>query len=171
MARKELLAWGYDEKRLEKMPKGQAVLAHELEHFERTRDDLFKWFELPYWQAYDGLEQANAALKARAAKRDKLTPPMIADLVMPALTNVYVAQTRCDRRIAALQTVEALRMYAANHEGRWPMTLADDSLLPLPINPYTGKLPDYDVVEKVATLTFHGLGSEADLVYKLRVEK
>ncbi len=170
-ARKELAAWGYDEKRLDAMPKGQAVLVHEVEHFERTRDGLFKWFDVPYWEAYDGLRAADAAFAERAKKRDKLTPPPLADLVLPALTNVYNAQTRGERRLAALQTIESLRMYAAAHEGRWPMTLADEDLAPAPRNPFTGNPPDYAVADGVATVIFAGRGREADLVYKLRIDE
>ncbi len=170
-ARKELLAWGYDEKRLDAMAKGQAVLVHEVEYFERTRDDLFKWFNLPYWQAFEPLQAADAAFTKRAAKRDKLTPPPLADVVLPAMKTVYNSQSRGARRLAALQAVEALRMYAAAHEGRWPPALADAALRPLPLNPYTGKLPEYAEAEGIATLTFAGLGTEADLVYKLRIRK
>jgi len=168
-ARKELLGWGFDEKRLDAMPKGQLVLVHEVEYYERTRDDLFKWFGLPYYQAYDGLQAADAAFAARVKKRDKLAPPPIADVVLPAMTNVYNAQARGERRFAALQAIEALRMYAASHAGRWPKTLADEDLRPIPRNPYTGAAPEYAEADGVVTLTYVGRGREADLVYKLRV--
>lgn len=170
-ARKELLGWGFDEKRLEAMPKGQLVLVHEVEYFERTRDELFKWFGLPYWQAYDGLQAADAVFVDRVKKRDKLTPPPLADVVLPAMTNVYTAQARGERRFAALQAIEALRMYAAAHEGRWPKTLADEGLRPIPRNSFTGAAPEYAEADGVATLTYAGRGREADLVYKLRVKK
>ena len=54
------------------------------------------------------------------------------------------AQARLDQRIALLRHVEALRLYAAEHDGTLPANLSDISV-PLPDDPFTGKPFRYEV--------------------------
>jgi len=61
------------------------------------------------------------------------------------------AQARTDQRLALLRTVEALRLYAADHDGRWPDKL-DDLTVPAPIDPVTGKPFNYKLSEQTATI-------------------
>jgi hypothetical protein len=46
---------------------------------------------------------------------------------------------RLDREVASLRVIEALRMYAASHDGRLPARLEDIDQIPVPDNPATGK--------------------------------
>src|SRR5260370_9046507 len=50
---------------------------------------------------------------------------------------VGMAQGRVQQRFGLLRCVEALRVYAAEHEGRLPARL-EDIKLPLPLDPITG---------------------------------
>ena len=50
---------------------------------------------------------------------------------------------KLDQRIALLRHVEALRMYAAEHDGALPAKLSDVSV-PLPDDPFTGKPFHYE---------------------------
>ncbi len=58
--------------------------------------------------------------------------------MIPASLSVRQAQARIDQRIALLRHVEALRLYAAEHNGTLPAKLADITV-PLPVDPITGK--------------------------------
>ena len=49
------------------------------------------------------------------------------------------AETRLQWDIAVLRICEAMRLYAASHDGRWPEHLTDITEVPLPVNPYEGK--------------------------------
>jgi hypothetical protein len=40
--------------------------------------------------------------------------------MIPSLTKAYVLTTDVDRRIAALRTIEAIRIHAAAHDGGLP---------------------------------------------------
>jgi hypothetical protein len=64
--------------------------------------------------------------------------PALFDPAQSALLKVRRAQGRLEQRIALLRHVEALRLYAAEHEGRLPEKLSDFSV-PLPDDPFTGK--------------------------------
>jgi hypothetical protein len=84
--------------------------------------------------------------------------PLITPLMI-GHTNVKRAQARLDQRIALLRCVEALRIYAAENDGKLPANL-DDIPLPLPVDPATGKLFTYKVEGKTAHLHGEPLGVE-----------
>jgi hypothetical protein len=64
---------------------------------------------------------------------------------------VRMAQVRIEQRFALLRCVEALRLYAAAHEGQLPAKL-DDVGVPLPVDPVTGKAFRYQLKEATAIL-------------------
>src|SRR5690606_29899023 len=68
----------------------------------------------------------------------------VAALLLPAVSAVRSASVRLEREMAALQTIEALRMHAARH-GKWPMRLADVTCVPVPKNPATGESFMYEL--------------------------
>ena len=51
-----------------------------------------------------------------------------------------------------LRAIEALRIYAAAHEGRLPDKLADIAEVPLPIDPTTGQAFSYQKTGDTAVL-------------------
>ena len=59
-------------------------------------------------------------------------------MLLPATQQVMRAQLRIEREVDALLVIEALRMHAAE-TGRFPGTLADVSVVPVPNNPATRK--------------------------------
>jgi hypothetical protein len=64
------------------------------------------------------------------------------------------AQIQCDRRVAALRTVEALRLHAASHDGKLPDSPGQITEVPIADDPATGKKP----------LEYHRDGAAAPLV-------
>ena len=56
-----------------------------------------------------------------------------------------------DQRIGLLRHIEALRLYAAEHDGTLPAKLADVPV-PLPVDPFTGKPFRYEVTGNTAHL-------------------
>src|SRR5205823_8341543 len=58
--------------------------------------------------------------------------------LVPAMLKVRRAQSRLEQRVALLRHVEAVRMYAAAHDGKLPAKLSDCPV-PLPDDPLTGK--------------------------------
>jgi hypothetical protein len=149
-ARKELLAAGRKPDEVEALPALQVVLIAALREYDRLGDDLFKWLALPYPEARPGLERAEKAITEVGA-RSRGIP--IAQMMLPAAVKVYTNTTRLDRRIAALRCVEALRLYAAAHDGQLPASLADVTEVPIPGDPMTGKALEYKVSGDTATIT------------------
>jgi hypothetical protein len=75
-----------------------------------------------------------AAIKDARAKEST-----ILRLLLPALEKTWMAHMRSERQFAALRSAEALRWYAASHEGKSPARWSDITEVPLPLDPLTGK--------------------------------
>src|SRR5262249_31145542 len=148
-AKQALSAEGRKPEEVETLPTLQVVLIHSLHQYRRLQDDLFKWCSLPYWEARPHLEQAEKQIRQARNRLEGL--PFIDAL--PAIQKVTAASFRTDGRIAALRCVEAIRLYAAAHEGKLPATLDAISEVPIPIDPATGKAFTYRVSGERATLS------------------
>ena len=51
----------------------------------------------------------------------------------------FMARVRLERRTALLRTIEAIRFYAATHDGKLPPNLAAIKEVAVPIDPFDGK--------------------------------
>ncbi|MBN1490248.1 MAG: hypothetical protein JXA69_10045 [Phycisphaerae bacterium] len=140
IAKQHLVSLGYTPERMEAMPVQQTILLYWLDQYTRSRDEMFKWFSVPYWQAAEGLRAAEAKL---AENPDRLLNPCIA--LLPSLRKAHLRTTMPDRSIAALRCIEAVRLHAAAHDGRPPTQLDDITLVPIPIDPITGAPFRYEV--------------------------
>jgi hypothetical protein len=148
-AKQALIAEGRKPEELEALPTLQVVLIHSLHQYRRLQDDLFKWYGLPYWEARPGIEQADKRIRQARNRLEGL--PFIDAL--PALQKVTAAAVRVDRRIAALRCIEAIRLYAAAHDGKLPATLDAITEVPIPLDPMTGKAFIYQVSGQRAMLS------------------
>lgn len=149
-SKKFLLQQGYTAEQLEAMPMLQAVLMFEVANYDRVYDELLKWQGLPFWEAKPGMLRAEQQLKE--AKANNTVGTTLATLLLPAVMKVNEASVRADRRIAILRCVEAIRLHAAAHGGKLPATLSDIREVPVPTDPYSGKLFEYQMEEDKATL-------------------
>jgi hypothetical protein len=140
-ARTRLVEVGFPEERLLRFPADQVILLDERREYEVRRDDVMKLMKLPAWQ-FDAL--------AGEAKPASESPALFAFLV-PAPHKVRRAQGRLEQRIALLRHVEALRLYAAAHDGKLPEKLSEVPV-PLPDDPITGKPFRYEVDGSTAHL-------------------
>ena len=137
MAKRALIAWGRKPGEVEAMPVAQVIMLYTMRTYDELRDDLFKWFALPLWEANPGLNKAEEDLKKAIVEGREVLP--IAALLLPALRAASVAGARTDREIAVLRILEALRLYGAAHDGRLPDKLGDVTEAPIPNDPVTGK--------------------------------
>jgi hypothetical protein len=137
-ARRRLVEYGILEERVTRFPAEQVLLLDEKREYEVLRDDIMKIMTLPVWQAQKlGIWDKPIP---RAMEPNK---PLFA-FVLPAVHKVRFAQARLEQRVALLRHVEALRMYAAEHDGKLPAKLSDLPV-PVPDDPFTGKPFRYEV--------------------------
>jgi hypothetical protein len=148
-ARKHLI----DERKLaadkvEAMPAAQVLLLYLLNSYHVFRDDTFKACYLPYPEAKRVFAEAEARRKAALDTEARRFP----DALLPAISKVQGAQTRIDRKIAALRVIEALRLHAAANGGKLPDKLSEITIVPIPNDPATEKPFEYQCEGETATL-------------------
>jgi hypothetical protein len=172
-AKRTLLAQGRKPAEVEALPALQVVTLYSLQQFRRLRDDLFKWYDLPYWQAAPHFERAMKEVARAKAEMTEGLP--FASMFLPGLGKVAFAQARAERRIAALRCVEAIRLYAAAHDGQLPASLGEITQVPIPLDPVTGKGFDYRASGNRAALygppPTQEPGSASALKYELTLQR
>lgn len=127
---------GHTHEELDALPVTQVVLMHALAQWDRWYDAIYRWHNVPYWQARSGIKKA--AEERDATLRNLRNGAFLLQFLLPSSEHAFVAKARLQRRIAALQVIEALRLYAAANNGNLPDTLADVRDVPIPIDPVTG---------------------------------
>ncbi len=168
-AKKNLLARGRTEKEVADMPAAQVVLIDIFDTYADVRDEQFKWFALPFPEQRGRFADAEAKIKA--AKESGSIGGMLAGMLLPALSRASEACARGERRLGALACLEAIRAYAAAHEGKLPASLADIKDLPVPLNAVTGKPFEYRLEGEKAVLLEDGLDDRRDRRYEITFAK
>ncbi len=138
-AKRALLAAGRPREKIAQWPHLQVAMMHSLLEYDQMFDELLKWQAFPYWQSAESLEAFNKKVKAARYPGPEAPAIPIAPLVLPAVEKVLLARDRLERQFAALRVIEAIRLYAANHQGKLPASLADIMEVPLPVCPISGK--------------------------------
>jgi len=149
-ARRALIAEGRPESEVEAMPIVQVAALFTLQEYQRLRDDNYKWINIPYWQSYDRIDRSFDRGEA-----DKLTNPLLTmfHLLTPSVNASRLAVLRLDRQFDALACVEAVRLYAHAHGGKFPRSLEVIEDAPVPLDPATGRPFLYAFDGNAATLT------------------
>ena len=137
LAKRYLIEQGHTAAEVEAMPVAQVVLLYTVRLYKELNDNQFKWFFLPAAEAGDGPQRAEKQMVEAFAANREIIP--LASLLLPASTSAKNAETRCQWNLAMLRIFEAMRLYAANHDGRWPERLSDITEVPIPTNPCNDK--------------------------------
>jgi hypothetical protein len=157
-ARARLVETGCKAELVAKFPPTQVILLDEKREYEARRDDEVKLLGLAQWQ-----------IDAQIGKGPRGEDGLFADL-LPRALELRRAQGRLEQRVAFLRHVEALRLYAADHDGKLPAKL-DDAGVPLPADPFTGKPFTYEVEGTTAKLRGAApKGEEHNPTFNLRYE-
>jgi hypothetical protein len=85
-----------------------------------------------------------------------------------------MAIERNDRQVATLRVIEAIRMYAATHDGQLPNTLSDITEVPVPDDPVTGLPFEYKLENSKARLsgpTFRDVALNYEITMAAGAEK
>ena len=140
-AKRGLIDSGSPPEQVAAMSAPQALVLYTVRTCRHFADRTARWFYAPYWQARAGMEADEAYLQREAPRRE-LNPH--ASMLLPALGSAQLRLASFERRIATLRTFEALRAYAAAHEGTLPEQLHQVApLLIVPIDPLTGEPINY----------------------------
>jgi tetratricopeptide (TPR) repeat protein len=149
-ARQSLIDQGRSAESIDTLPVAQVIADYIGGAYAQQRDNLFKWFALPYYQGRAGLDQAMKDLESGVAEDP--AAHFISRMFLPALGRVAERFAQLDRRLAALRCVEAVRLHAASHEGRLPSVLGEIKEVPVPADPMSGQAFGYRQQGNSATL-------------------
>jgi hypothetical protein len=140
-AKARLIEQGMDRDRIEQMSVGQVMAVYSERNYQRFADDFEKLWYMPFseMRAKGGaVEDALRHARLFGPSPDREVLPIVS-MLLPAMQAARTAQLRLERDIAALQIIEALRIYAAAHDGKLPESLDAVTQVPIPLNPATGK--------------------------------
>jgi len=155
----------YTPAELEAMPAFQAVALYAYLEYRDSLDEMLKWVHAPNGLRHPGFKKSAEKYQQALGRMDRLffrgvlvNLFGVGDSLGASYRKVYAAVGRTDRRFAALEYVEALRMYAAQN-GKWPAATVDVTDVPLPDDPMTGKPFEYRVQENKAVVAAPTIGA------------
>lgn len=162
--------WNMPSEQVEAYPTAQVVFLAMVRFYDQWRDDIFKWMHLPIWQ-FRAKATVNSIDKLMADKADRygwIAAPT--QVLLPAVLAAQTAVARSEQQVALLQTVEAVRLYAAANNGKLPASL-NVLPVPAPIEPFTGKPIDYELLGDRAVLNGYSLpGMRYRLILRMASE-
>jgi hypothetical protein len=135
-ARDYMISTGYTREEVEAMHPARVVVNHVIGLYQIQRDDMFKWFCLPYHQ---GWEEVAECERRRQGSKDPSQTSVLAQLLLPALGAARFNAARHHRTMELARLIEAIRMYAAENDGRLPGSLDEITSVPVPNDPVTGR--------------------------------
>jgi hypothetical protein len=145
-ASQRFLQRGFTDQELTRMPVGRLILLDAKLCYDEISQAYMKSLYLPFPHA----ARAWAGFWHRYRPRDSKALPFASTLLPPA-EGAYTALTLCDREIAVLRLIEALRSYTAEHNGALPDTLSDLTLY-VPPDPVTDRSFQYTLVDGKAVI-------------------
>lgn len=166
-AKKLLVETGMKAEHVNKFSDLQLIVTADIRQYEAMLDEMLIANALPFAEAMKQAEAVEKRMKDEGAR--------LAQALTPTNRKITAAAVRMRQRVAYLRAIEAIRLYAHEHDGNLPAKLTDCSV-PLPLDPVTGKAFDYSVKDGVATL--HGgdpssqpVSGQHNRYYEIRVKK
>jgi hypothetical protein len=138
-ARRVLIERGRTAAEVEAMPVAQAVLLYAVQRYDELSGEQAKWCLLPAVEAGD-----RPGRRSQPDASDRAIVGQFFDALIFAAQVAKRAETRCQWVVARLRICEAMRLYAAGHDGRWPNRLSEITEVPIPTNPCDGKPFTYE---------------------------
>lgn len=148
-AKQRLVESGMEVATVEAMPVGQVIAIDAAREFRRIADQMEKWWYVPTAQL-KGVDLDSEDFRGGSSLEGNFAKAA-AQIMLPALESVRNAEVRLEWQLNALQTIEAIRMHAAKM-GKLPEALDEITVVPLPLNPTTGKPYQYRLDGETAIL-------------------
>lgn len=138
-AKQRLREAGYTPNRVAAMPAPQVLLLDSYELFLRQHNLARCWYDLPLPVALS----RQAELEKEMNLQKVPSPLHVFQSIIPAVVPPRKSAARLDRQLAALSVVEAIRLYAAGHDGQLPQRLDQITDVAQLDDPFTGKPFEY----------------------------
>ncbi len=166
-AKKRLIQTGMDEKQIQKMPVAQVLLIDMKREYQRLSDEAEKSIYLDFADSKKANRRAEDNLPKNIS--DINFGGMLAAQLLPAIEEVNAAHLRVESQRCVLQVIEALRMHLAENK-KFPKTLGDITVVPVPRNPATGLSFVYQLEGDKAILEIPFSDGYTSLSYRYEIE-
>jgi hypothetical protein len=153
-ARQWLIEQGKTPEEVEAMHTTKVIGLWSVERYKVIRDGMLKIVFIPPSQLKMLLEEWDNTMKDFSINFRAATPlDMLVNLMYPAVQAAFNAETRCIMNNDVLRIIEAIRIYAAQNDGKLPVKLDDIASVPIPqIEPTSGKPYDYKIKDNTAVI-------------------
>ncbi|MCL2710255.1 MAG: hypothetical protein FWE95_05185 [Planctomycetaceae bacterium] len=153
-AKQWLIDQGKQPEEVESMSSVKVTWLWSIERYKVLRDGMLKLVTLPPSQRKVRLEEWELKLQEHHNNYRTATPlDMSVSLLFPAVQAAFNADARHEMNADALRIVEAIRLYAAENDGKLPAKLDDIVSVPIPnVDPFTGKPYDYKIQDDAAVI-------------------
>jgi hypothetical protein len=165
-AKARLLASGMAPAEIERMPVGKVIAVDASREYQRVAQEHEKWWYTPYHVADEYKDELDKILMTRF---EGGYGRILARLLMPALHRVRDNQMRLDWQLNALQTVEAIRLHAAE-TGKLPSALSEVTAVPVPKNPVTSEDYAYRLDGDTAVLELPASDGFPGVAYRYEIK-
>lgn len=128
----------------------QLVFLAMKDYYQVSRDEHFKWLNLPHRIAKEKIAAASNSIKKDQEQYGWFAG--VTNYLLPSIDAVNDVITRARQRIALIQTIEAIRMAGAENGGKLIDTL-EKTPVPVPNDPFTNKPFEYKVSGDTAVLS------------------
>ncbi len=142
-AKRRLHRFGYDDQTLEGMPFERVVTLDALFEIRQTANEFAKTSLVPRTVPAEWFSGQRSASERMLQANDGSLGSVFTRLLIPAVDQSRVAETRSMMVHARLMTLEAIRMFASRHEGKLPTSLSQLTDAPPIPNPFTNAAFDY----------------------------
>lgn len=165
LARLRLIERGYEATHVEAMPSGRVALIDFVETYSEMFDSQWKLLHMPFWEAEAEFNKA----KGQEKPLDELTSAVrLAVAYQPDLYQVARSRADIRRKLGALRIIEAIRLYAASHDGQLPQSLGQAEV-PIPEDAMTGQAFPYRLERNVGVLEETAPDGAVERQYRLRI--
>ena len=159
---------------LDEYPKAQVVFLAILKFNELAQDEVLKRFVLPHASIPKDYESELMKRwrprfnphRVQFSLNESLLP--LGEVMVPASQQVIGATVSVDQQQKLWQTVEALRMTAAENDGKLPQSL-EQLVVPAPLDPATCQPFEYELNQGIATLRGAKTNSRDQMQIKLEL--
>lgn len=157
-AKRILQASGVSASELDAMPVGKVILMAERKEYLRLSQLQAAQASLPWYSRIELQQAANDG-----------SSTMLTHSLVSATIRIHQAWLQPERWLRALQTVEALRHYAATHQGALPDSLEQLVETPAPDDPATGRPFEYSREGNVAIVEGPDIQQGVPFGYEVRM--
>ena len=166
-ARQWLLDQGKSASEIDAMIPEKVVGLHMAYEIRLITGEYFKVMYLPLWERYDAQENVREYFGNPFG--ENIFSRRMINMLLPAMQAARCAYQRMQFSVDIMRIAEALRDYAARHDGQLPESLDAVTQVPVPmINPATGRAYEYKLIDGKGQIEAMQISPQSVVIFEMR---